>query len=365
MNIEKSYSSVIIAILGAELRGEDGKKWEEYLLKNFIFDKDNFLDDIEKFFPDIIEKYQDEMIAKNIYEKIEIWEQQSINFILLGTKKYPESLREIFNPPKILFYKGIWKEDYDFNFSVAIVGSRKADFEQSKFVKSLAVEISASNLCVVSGLALGIDAIAHQGAISVDNAFPTIAVLGNGIDNIYPPVHKYLAEKILDHGGVILSHLRPQTPPFPYNFLDRNRIISGLSRIVIVAQAALRSGALCTARYALEQGKDLLSIVGPVNNENFLGSNNLLVQGAMPITCIEDFFKYYPEFLKDKYIESIEKKPENEKERKVYEYIKENKKVTRLELFSQFKDENLSYIILNLEASNYIECLPGDNFVLS
>ncbi len=365
MNMTKEQEKIIISLLGFELRDEQEKQWSEYLVNNFIFDKEDFLTDIEKYFPEIFKQYNDITLIDNLLKKIEIWEKQGIKFILLGTKRYPESLRNIFDPPKILFYKGIWKEDYDFNFSVAIVGSRKAEFEQSRFVIELSKNLSKLNICIVSGLALGIDSVAHQGAISVDNDFPTIAVLGNGLNNIYPAVHKYLAKKILDNGGVILSQFLPDTPPLPYNFLNRNRVISGLSRIVIVAQAAMKSGALCTARYALEQGKDLLSIVGPINNENFLGSNNLLVQGAMPITCIEDFFKYYPEFLKDEKLEFVTKIPKDKNEKKVYEYIKGKKKVSRSELSCKFGDENLSYIILNLESENYIECLPGGDFVLA
>ena len=322
---------------------------------------------ISKNFPNIIEKFQDKLILDSIFEKIAKWEKQNIKFLILGTNNYPESLKHIYNPPLVLFYKGYWKEDYDYKNSVAIVGSRKACVMQSDFVNNLAKSLSYSNICVVSGLAQGIDAASHIGAISNEgNKFPTIAVLGSGVNYIYPSVHKYLAKKIIDSGGVILSHFLPDATPLPYNFLDRNRIISGLSKIVIVAQAAKKSGALSTARYALEQGRDLLAVLGPVYDEGFEGSNNLITEGAIPIGCIDDFYKLYPEFLRDMNLDNFKESEiyASEETKKVYEYIKKRKKVTRDELYENFKELDLPLIIINLQASNYIDSLPGEEFIV-
>ncbi|MGI6680737.1 MAG: DNA-processing protein DprA [Bdellovibrionota bacterium] len=364
------YTKLTLSLIAMSLKSAHVKEYSDYLAKNLIYEDDNFLSLIEENFPNIIEKYNDKLVIDTVEENIAKWEKQDIKFLLLGTLDYPQALKNIYNPPLVLFYKGTWKKDYDYNFSVAIVGSRKASVMQTKFVNQFASVLSFSNICVVSGLAQGIDAASHMGAISGDaNKFPTIAVLGSGVNYIYPAVHKYLAHKIIDKGGILLSHFLPDTAPFPYNFLDRNRVISGLSRIVIVAQAAARSGALSTARYALEQGRDLLAVLGPVYDDSFVGSNNLITQGATPIASVEDFFKLYPEYLLDKNLDKFEDNKiinfEDEKEKQVYEYIRKHKKVSREELHEKFTDSNLSLTVINLLARNLIESLPGDEYCLA
>lgn len=353
----KQISKIALTLIGLETKDEYFERWNKFLCDDIPFDNDNFLDAIEEEFPEIIDQFENKIILNYILEKIEKWQKQNINFLLLGESKYPASLRNIHQPPTILFYKGNWKEDYDYNNSVAIVGSRKADITQSKFAHDLAFSLSENGICVVSGLALGIDAASHSGAIKPNNTFPTIAVLGNGVDKIYPSSHNFLASKILERNGVILSHFPPGTPPLAYNFLDRNRIITGLSKIVIVAQAALKSGALSSARHALEQGKDLLSVVGPVYNEYFLGSNKLIIEGATPLSTIEDFFYFYPNYLKNKN-EKIILEPSNKDEKLVFNFIKEKIKVSKKELRDKFKTIDLSFCLLNLESENYIDSEP-------
>ena len=365
--MKKFYDCLVLSLIAMNLKSDEVKSYSKYLSKNSIYENENFVDIISKSFPNITEKFQNKIIYDSIFEKISKWENQGIKFLILGTNNYPDSLREIYNPPFVLFYKGNWVNDYDYNNSVAIVGSRRASVMQANFVNNFAKSLSYSNLCLVSGLAQGIDASSHIGALSCEeNKFPTIAVLGSGVNYIYPSVHKYLAHKIIDSGGVILSHFLPDASPFPYNFLDRNRIISGLSRIVIVAQAAKKSGALSTARYALEQGRDLLAVLGPVYDEGFEGSNSLITDGAMPIASIDDFYKLYPEYLKDKNLDNFKEAPihASKETRMVYEYIKKRKKVTRDELYENFKELDLPLIIINLQASNYIDSLPGEEFIV-
>ena len=359
------YDYLCLSLIAMELKPSESRELSLFLSNENIYEKENSINLISKNFPKIIKKFQNKLVKETIMNKISKWESKGIKFLLLGTNDYPISLKSIFNPPLVLFYKGIWKKDYDYNNSVAIVGSRKACLMQSKFVSELAKSLSYSNICIVSGLAQGIDAASHIGALSnPSNLFPTIAVLGSGVNYIYPSVHKYLAHKIIEEGGVILSHFLPDTSPLPYNFLDRNRVISGLSKIIIVAQAAMKSGALSTARYALEQGRDLLAVLGPVYDEGFEGSNNLITQGAIPIANIDDFYKLYPEYLKDMNLDNIESTITNESEKTVYEYIKKRKKVTRSELYEKFIDLDLPLIIINLQAENYIDSLPGEEYVV-
>lgn len=363
--MNNSMDKLIISLICMGLKVNEQKEISKYFADTLVYENDNYLDIIFEKFPNVLQKFENNLIKNSIIEKIDKWQNQKIKFLLLGTNDYPKSLSAIYNPPLVIFYLGNWKNNYSYENSVAIVGSRKAQMMQTKFVNELATTLSLTNICIVSGLAQGIDAAAHIGAINAtNNPLPTIAVLGSGVNHIYPTVHKYLAQKILDSNGIILSQFLPDTMPFPYNFLDRNRIISGLSRIVIVAQAAIKSGALSTARYALEQGRELLSVLGPVYDEGFAGSNNLITEGALPIASIKDFFKLYPEYLKDALLDNKEDTISDPQEKTVYKYIKQHKKVSREMLSNEFKNLNLPLIIMSLEATSYIETLPGEEYVV-
>jgi DNA processing protein len=166
---------------------------------------------------------------------------------------YPKKLKEIYDPPLVLYYRGKGlKENYPF---VAVVGTRKPTGDALMKAYALGVELSAAQLGVVSGLAKGIDTAVHKGCVSVGGY--AVAVMGNGIDMVYPVSSKSTALKILEDGGTLLSEYPPGIPPLKYHFPERNRIISGLADVVIIVQAPKKSGALITADFALEQGKEL------------------------------------------------------------------------------------------------------------
>jgi DNA processing protein len=198
-----------------------------------------------------------------------------IRAVALTDAEYPASLRSIADPPLVLWVAGrmgIFSVP-----AVAIVGSRAASPASLDVADRLGHDLSAAGLAVSSGLARGCDAAAHRGALAAKG--PTIAVLGCGADVVYPPEHRRLYECICDEGAVV-AELPPGTPPLPMHFPQRNRIISGLSRAVVVVEATERSGSLITAACALEQGRDVLAVPGSIANDRHRGCHALLRDGA-------------------------------------------------------------------------------------
>lgn len=197
---------------------------------------------------------------------------------------YPPNLREIADPPPYLFVRG------DMRFrearGVAVVGARAASDAGRRMAQRLAMELAAKQFVVVSGLARGIDGEAHQGAL--DGGGRTLAVMGCGVDVIYPPEHRKLAEAIVATGGALISELPLGTQPLAENFPTRNRILSGLCLGVVIVEAAEKSGSLITARMALEQNRQVFAVPGSPLSGKTRGSNRLLKQGAKLVECVED-----------------------------------------------------------------------------
>ena len=198
---------------------------------------------------------------------------------------FTEVLESIAVTPKMLYFYGKIPEKR--LKSVAIVGTRKPTKYGENIAYRLAYEVAKRGAVVVSGLAYGIDSIAHQG--SLDAGGLTIAVLGTPIDQIYPRAHMELAERIVEQGGAVMSELAPGTPYFPKTtILQRNRIISGLADVVVIPEAAQRSGSLNTAAHALEQGREIFAAPGNIDRPLSQGCNKLIRQGATPLTGIDD-----------------------------------------------------------------------------
>lgn len=210
-----------------------------------------------------------------------------INVLDLGEKNYPSLLKEIPDPPKKLYYRGDFQNDS--RPHVAIVGTRKATAAGLQLAKKFARELSARGIVIVSGLAMGIDTAAHEGALETKGK--TIAVLGNGLDWIYPKQNEKLGNRILETGGAILSEYETGTPAYKDNFLQRNRIVSGLSLGIVVIEAPVQSGSLNTASHALEQNREVFVVPGPLNNENYAGSHALLRAGARLVTKPEEILE--------------------------------------------------------------------------
>ena len=208
--------------------------------------------------------------------KIETARQIGCDILILDDGVYPSLLREIYDPPIALYVKGAWTECLD-QPCVAIVGSRRSSTYGQNAATMLARDLAQRGVTIVSGFARGIDAAAHRGAI--EGGGRTMAVLGTGIDEVYPRDHKKLGEEILEAGGAMVTQFPLATPPVSENFPYRNRIISGLSLGVIVVEAAENSGSLITARLAIEQNREVFAVPGNITSRNSFGTN-YLIKGA-------------------------------------------------------------------------------------
>jgi len=207
-----------------------------------------------------------------------------INRISPDTSEYLQIVTHIAKVPEKLHFIG--KLPTTRLPSVAIVGTRKPTAYGKEVTHQLAYELARRGVVIISGLALGVDGLAHQAALEARGT--TIAVLANGLPDISPATHKSLAEKIVASGGAIMSEYEPETPARSYQFLERNRLVSGLADAVIITEAASKSGTLNTAMHALEQGKEVFVVPGNITSPMSSGCNALLKQGATPITSFED-----------------------------------------------------------------------------
>lgn len=221
--------------------------------------------------------------VKKIDNEIEKAQKLGVNLVPYGDEMYPKTLLEIHDPPKILYVTGK-RTDILNNFCIAIVGSRKATPYGKMAASRISTDLSRSGIVVVSGLAYGIDSVAHASAVKEGE---TIAVLGNGIDVIYPRANARLFEEVKEH-GCLISELPFGTQPQKWTFPKRNRIIVGLSMGVVVVEAAHRSGSLITARLALEEGREVFAVPGGIFSKTSEGTNNLIKQGAKCVTSVDD-----------------------------------------------------------------------------
>lgn len=210
-----------------------------------------------------------------------------VKALTLEGNSIPERLQNIPKAPKKLFHRGLDLKSLLESRTVAIVGSRKVDSYGLHVTKLLSSGLAERGFVVISGMALGVDAIAHKAALEAGEN--TIAVLPCGIGTLYPSTNTQLGQRIVTN-GCLISENEGDYMPYAHDFLIRNRLISGLADVVIVTQAAARSGSLNTARHALEQGRTVMSVPGPITSQLCEGTNNLLKMGALPVTSVADVF---------------------------------------------------------------------------
>ncbi|HUZ92985.1 MAG TPA: DNA-processing protein DprA [Candidatus Paceibacterota bacterium] len=226
-----------------------------------------------------------------------------LRLILRESEDYPPLLRETFESPFGIYIKGALPAPAA--LALAIVGTRKATPEGRGLAGKFAKEIAGAGFIIVSGLAFGIDAAAHAGCLEANGALrdpnvagpgengTTIAVLAHGLDDFYPKSNRYLGEQIIARGGAVISEYPPGMPALPHRFLERNRIIAGLAQGTLVIEAPERSGSLATARFALEENRDVFVIPGPILHPNYKGSNQLIRQGAALVTDPREILEAY------------------------------------------------------------------------
>lgn len=258
-----------------------------------------------------IKKHKAAKACNAAYEYIN---KEDIKILLYTDQNYPQQLKNIYDPPSVLFVKGTHLHLMDFDNCLAIVGARRASDYGKSVAYKLSMELAARGITVVSGLARGIDSCAHRGCL--DGEGITIAVMGSGFMHVYPAQNKRLAEEIYSNGCIISEYL-PDMPPYAGNFPKRNRIISGISKGVVIVEAGEKSGSLITARLALEQGRDVFAVPGNIFSPLSQGTNSLIKDGAKPVTCVEDILEEYG-------IVPLEMKglQMDERESSVYEVVK-------------------------------------------
>ncbi len=218
-------------------------------------------------------------------EELGLATRQGFHVLGLDDATYPALLREIYDPPPVLYVRGALPVD-DGSRDVAVVGSRAASPQGLSLARAMARDLSSWGACIVSGLARGVDSAAHQGAL--DAGGRTVAVLGSALDRLYPRENERLAASLVERGGALVSEFPLRTPPSPGNFPRRNRVIAGWSRALVVVEAAQRSGALVTAREALEAGREVLAVPGHPSFPLAAGTNALIRDGARLVRDARD-----------------------------------------------------------------------------
>ena len=232
-------------------------------------------------------------LAEAAHKEFDRLKKKGYSLVTFEDNEYPVYLREIFDPPPVLYCAG--RPEALQGPAVAIVGSRRPSPYGRAVAEKLAADLASRGIVIVSGMALGVDTIAHWGAL---NEGRTIAVLGSGLDEVYPKDNRRLFDKIAESGAVV-SEFPLGTPPFAANFPRRNRIISGLARAVVVVEATLGSGSLITAAFALEQNREVMAVPGNVTSDMSRGTNGLIKRGAKLVEGWEDVAEELPSPLRE------------------------------------------------------------------
>ncbi|NCC70344.1 DNA-protecting protein DprA [bacterium] len=289
---------------------------------------------------EIIDNKKNNTIDKELEENLKF-----SNIITQEEENFPEFLKNIEDPPIVLFYKGKINKKEE---CVSIVGSRKHSEYGKQVTIKIAEKLINRNITIVSGLAMGIDSIAHQTCIN--NKKRTIAVLPSGLDFIYPQFNNSLSIEILNNNGLLITEFPINSNIINYNFHRRNRIISGLSKITIVTEAEKSSGSMITVKHALNQGKDVYVVPGSIFNPFSKGTNNLIKEGANPITDINNIYEEIGlKELINKKINNFEEL--NEKEIEIINLIQTNKIE---KIYKKYKTQEINQILSMLEIKGYI-----------
>jgi len=307
----------------------------------------------------VLERLYHSTIPKNWDRTCKLIEKYNIKFLTYLDDDYPDCLKNIYAPPLVLFYRGNLPLKY-LNNTFAIVGTRRADAYGRFIASKISRELAAKGVIIVSGLAYGVDTIAHRSCLESNGT--TIAVMATGCDQIYPPANRELAEKILEKGALVSEYL-PGIEAERYFFPQRNRIISALSMGTLVVQGKQSSGSMLTAKYALDQGKELFAIPGQINNQLSEGPNYLIKNGANIVLDSDDIFS---SFANIDIVEQLSIFPElSNQEKLVYNIIKTANRAIYLDeiiIKSKIPVTIISSLLLNLELKGVVEALPGSKY---
>ncbi len=292
-----------------------------------------------------IDKSLQEVLNRNIF------------YVTYEDKNYPSMLKNIDNPPAIIYYRG---ELSNLDRTLAVVGSRRASYQAKEELNKIISEFKGTDICIVSGLAAGIDTQAHLSAL--DNGLKTIGVIASGLDFYYPAANKQLYQRIENGCGAVISEYYPTLEPLKFRFPQRNRIVSGLSYGTLVAEASLKSGALITANLTLEQGRELMCMPGLISNPNTQGIYKLLKSGATLVTCADDILNALNWEIK-KEQEQIPLPELTEDEQKILQAVEiEEKCVDELMAQTGFSVEKLLSDLTTMELKGIIKQVSTDRY---
>ncbi|NOU93445.1 DNA-protecting protein DprA [Paenibacillus sp. LMG 31456] len=311
-------------------------------------------------------KNLNELTALTLENLLKGYNSKGIGIVSYFDEDYPDLLKETAQPPWVLYYRGnpkLMKRP-----CIAVVGTRTPTVYGRKTAEQLSEALSASQLCVVSGMARGIDSAAHEAALRESGS--TIAVLGCSIEHVYPPENKLLYHQIADK-GLILSEYPLKTKPHPGLFPQRNRIIAGLSLGVLVVEAALRSGSLITVDQALEESRDVFAVPGPISSPKSKGTLSLIKQGAKLVSDVQDILEEYTHLIPDiqhSYSNHTQEiKAQLSPDEQVIVNLLQNQALSIDELLakSQFNFGHLHAVLLNLLLTKRVEQLSGSIYALN
>jgi DNA processing protein len=292
---------------------------------------------------------------RKIDEDLEELNRVGAGVVTIRDKEYPPLLKNIPDPPIVLYKKGPLETGVN---TLAVVGSRKATFEGMNLAEKIGETLSSVGITIVSGLARGVDAAAHRGALKEKGK--TVAVLGCGIDICYPSENRRLFNTIGEE-GLVLTEYAPGEEPLPYHFPERNRIIAGLSKGVLVIEASQKSGSLITARLGLEYGREVMAIPGSVFREEYKGANALIKQGAKLVENINDILATSFPGYEPKQKEPVNITPEEEK---IFSHISlEKVHIDEIIEKSGMKAKRVMAILTRLEMKEIIREVPGGFYI--
>ena len=311
---------------------------------------------LKEEFHNNFEKYK-KALSDFSFENLEnYFQKNNVNYITIEHENYPAKLLQLDQPPLILYYKG------DINLintkCISIVGTRKPSFYGKDVTAKFAKELSQAGFTVVSGLAMGVDKVAHESTLKENGK--TIAVLGNGFERMYPAMNVNLAKEIADK-GLIITEYYPTFNACAYSFPARNRIIAALSCGVLITEAANKSGSLYTKDFALELGKDVFCVPGNINNINSEATNNIIKNGhGACVTCTDDILSVYGIKLEKKKEIKIQL---NFDEQKIFDFLKTGEKsFDDLQIYTNLSVQNLNTYLTTLQISGIIKKLPGNMY---
>ncbi|MEA3272216.1 MAG: DNA-processing protein DprA [Patescibacteria group bacterium] len=295
--------------------------------------------------------------------EMEKLDKNNIKVLLFEDVDYPKLLKEIYAPPYLLYYKGDTKCLNE--FVVAIVGTRKATSYGKQITPMIAGELARNGVVIASGLAFGIDTLAHEAVVNANGK--TIGVLGSGLDkeSFYPKQNLRLVENIIAKSGIIISEHPIGVAPLPHHFPHRNRIISGLSLGVLIVEAAANSGSLITAKSALEQNREIFTVPGSIFSPVSAGPNNLIKMGAKPVTSAFDILESLNLKKAEDFVANQKIMPDTKEEKIILEYLnKEPIHIDELKRATKLDVSKLSSTLTMMEMKGKVKNIGGLNYVL-